>query len=79
MKIMKFSMAKSKVLHLGWGNPKSKYRLGMNGFRGALGRNTWGCLWIKKSTQCGKAPLQSRKPRTFWAALKQQDQQVEGR
>lgn len=47
-----------------------------NGFRGALGRNTCGCLWMKSSTRWGRAVLQSRKPNKFWAALKQQDQQV---
>ena len=27
-KLTKFRKARSKVLHLGWGNPKHRYRLG---------------------------------------------------
>ena len=43
---MKFNKAKCKVLHMGQGNLKHKYRL-MNGLRAALWRRTWGYQWME--------------------------------
>lgn len=39
-----FNRANCKVLHLGWGNSKQKYRLGKNGLRPALRKRTSKCL-----------------------------------
>ncbi|KAK4825565.1 hypothetical protein QYF61_000153 [Mycteria americana] len=40
--LIKFNKAKCKVLHMGQGHPKHKYRLTENGLRAALRRKTWG-------------------------------------
>lgn len=47
--LMMLKKATCKVLHIGWGSPKHKRRLGRNESTIALWRKTWGCLCMKSS------------------------------
>jgi len=47
---MKFNKAKRKVLQVSRGNPKHKYRLGVEWLETSQRRRTWGYWWMRSST-----------------------------
>jgi len=49
--LMMFNKAKCKVLHMGWENPKPKYRLGREWVKSSPEKKrTWGCWLMRIST-----------------------------
>ncbi|PKU37696.1 rna-directed dna polymerase from mobile element jockey-like [Limosa lapponica baueri] len=48
--LMRCNRTKSRVLHLGCGNPWYQHRQEMKGWRAALRRRTCGCWWMRSST-----------------------------
>jgi len=60
--LMRFNKAKCKVLHMGWGNPKHKYRLGREWIESSPDDKDLGMLIDEK---------QPRKPTVSWAASKE--------
>jgi len=68
---MEFSKAKRKVLHLGQGNPKHKYRLAGEWFENSLEEKILGVLLDERLSMSRNVCLLSRRPNVSWVASRE--------
>jgi len=68
--IIKFNMAKCKVLHLGSANPRYQYRLGDEEIKSSPEEKDFRVLMTKSLTIANSGCLQPRRPVVSWAASK---------
>ena len=71
MNLMKFSKAKCKVLHMGWGNPKHKYRLVREWTESNTVEKDFGVLVDKKLNMTWQCAFTVRRPTVSWAASRE--------